>query len=73
MNDHGTRVDAKNQANVVSALQIYKTALNGGATQVFAVGKYYDTVSVKGKKPILLKRHVCCDPRDLGWGYHIPF
>jgi methanesulfonate monooxygenase subunit beta len=63
----------KKQANVVTALQIYKTALNGGATQVFAVGKYFDTVSLDGDAPTLMKRHVRLDTRDLGWGYHVPF
>ena len=65
--------EAKKQANIVSALQIFKTNLNGGATQLFAVGKYYDTVSLSGDKPALLSRHVRLDTRDLGWGYHIPF
>ena len=66
--DHGRK-----QANVVTALQIFKTNLNGGATQVFAIGKYYDTVALDGEAPTLLKRHVKLDTRDLGWGYHIPF
>ncbi len=65
--------EAKKQANVVSALQIYKTNLDGGATKLFAVGKYYDTVSLKGTKPTLLRRHLKLDTRDLGCGYHIPF
>jgi len=63
----------KQQASVVTALQIFKTALNGGTTQLFAVGKYYDTISLCGKAPALLKRHVRLDTRDLGWGGHIPF
>ncbi len=61
------------QAKTVSALQIFKTNLNGGATQLFAVGKYYDTISLSGDKPTLVSRHVKLDTRDLGWGYHIPF
>jgi methanesulfonate monooxygenase small subunit len=65
--------EAKKRANVVSALQIYRTLLNGGVTELFAVGKYYDTVSLSGNKPALLSRHVKLDTRDLGWGYHIPF
>lgn len=64
---------AKKQANVVTALQIFRTALNGGATHVFAVGKYYDTISLAGETPTLVKRHVKLDTRDLGWGSHIPF
>lgn len=64
---------AKKQANVVTALQVFKTQINGGVTQVFAVGKYYDTVSLEGDKPTLKKRHVKLDTRDLHWGSHIPF
>lgn len=63
----------KKQASVLTALQIYKTPLNGGATQVFAVGKYLDTVDLDGEAPTLRKRHVKLDTRDLGWGYHVPF
>lgn len=65
--------DARQEADVVTAVQIYKTALNGGATEVFAVGKYYDTVSLKNGAPRLARRHVKLDTRDLGWGYHVPF
>lgn len=65
--------DANKVAQVVSALQIFKTPLNGGKTELFAVGKYYDTVSLRGAKPTLLSRAVKLDTRDLGWGYHIPF
>ncbi len=65
--------EAKKEANVVTALQIFKTQLNGGATQVFAVGKYYDTVSLEGETPTLRKRHVKLDTRDLHWGSHVPF
>ncbi len=61
------------RADVVTALQIYKTARNGGATQMFAVGKYFDTVSLDGDVPVLVSRHVKLDTRDLGWGYHVPF
>lgn len=64
---------AKKQAQVVSSFQIYKTALDGGTTELFAVGKYFDTVSLGADKPLLLNRHVKLDTRSLGWGYHIPF
>lgn len=59
-------------ADVVSNVQIYWTALNGGATRLFAVGKYYDTVSIDGEQPRLAARHVKLDTRDLGWGTHVP-
>ena len=65
--------EAREQARVVSAIQIYKTAVDGGATQLFAVGKYYDTVSLTGATRTLLSRWVRLATRDLRWGYHIPF
>ena len=58
--------------DVVSSLQIYRTALNGGATELYAVGKYFDTVALEGGQPRLLSRHVKLDTRDLGWGTHLP-
>lgn len=68
------RVDAAGQqGDVVSALQVFKTALEGGATELFAVGKYLDTVKLDGGKLLLLKRVVKLDTRMLGIGYHIPF
>ena len=65
--------DAAKRARVISSLQVFKTAANGGVTQLFAVGKYHDTVSLEGDRPRLLARHVKLDTRDLGWGTHIPF
>ncbi|MFZ5555561.1 MAG: aromatic-ring-hydroxylating dioxygenase subunit beta [Pseudomonadota bacterium] len=65
--------EAKQQAEVVSALQVFRTALDGGATELFAVGKLHDTVKLNGKGATLLKRNVKLDTRMLGIGYHIPF
>lgn len=61
------------EAQVVSALQVYRTELDGGASSLFAVGKYVDTVKLDGGKPKLAKRIVKLDTRMLGIGYHIPF
>ncbi|MDQ3445557.1 MAG: nuclear transport factor 2 family protein [Pseudomonadota bacterium] len=61
------------QANVISALQVFKTSLDGGATELFAVGRYLDTVRVDGGAPRLLKRVVKLQTRQFGFGYHIPF
>lgn len=61
------------QANVVSALQVFKTELDGGATTLFAVGRYHDTVRLDGAKPVLLTRTVKLETRQFGIGYHIPF
>jgi len=64
---------AAKRANVVSGLHVFKTAIDGGVTQLFAIGKYFDTVALDGETPRLLARHVKLDTRDLGWGHHIPF
>ncbi|MEO7727122.1 MAG: nuclear transport factor 2 family protein [Burkholderiales bacterium] len=64
---------AAQQAAVVSALQVFKTSLDGGATELFAVGRYVDTVQLGGGVPLLLKRVVKLDTRQFGFGYHIPF
>lgn len=61
------------EARVISVLQVFKTDLDGGATALFAVGKYLDTVVFDGDKPRLAKRVVKLDTRMLGIGYHIPF
>jgi methanesulfonate monooxygenase small subunit len=65
--------EAKQQAKVISALQVFKTALDGGATELFAVGKIYDTLTLNGGNPKLLDRNVRLDTRMFGAGYHIPF
>ena len=65
--------DAKQQGDVVSALQVFKTALEGGSSELFAVGKYLDTVKLTDGKLLLLRRVVKLDTRMLGIGYHIPF
>ena len=64
---------AKAQAQVISALQIFRTSLDGGATELFAVGKYHDTVRLDGSDPRLLVRRLQMDTRMFGFGYHIPF
>ena len=60
-------------ANVVSALQVFKTSLDGGVTELFAVGRYLDTVKVDGGPPKLIKRVVKLETRQFGFGNHIPF
>ena len=67
-------VDEKNaEVEVVSALQVFKTELDGGATELFAVGRFHDTVKLNGAGPRLVRRRVRLDTRLLGYGYHIPF
>ena len=61
------------QVDVISALQVFRTTLDGGATELFAVGKLHDVVALSGDGPRLLRRRVRLDTRMLGFGYHIPF
>ena len=61
------------EAQVVSALQVFRTTLDGGTTELFAVGKIHDRVTLAGGTPKLLSRNVRLDTRMLGFGYHIPF
>lgn len=63
----------KSEANVVSALQVFRTALDGGATELFAVGRFIDTVRLKQEGAKLARRVVKLDTRLLGYGYHVPF
>ena len=65
--------EARNQASVVSALQVFRTQLDGGATELFAVGRLHDTLRLDGPGVKLAKRVVRLDTRLLGYGYHVPF
>jgi methanesulfonate monooxygenase small subunit len=67
--------EASGEASAVSALQVFKTTLDGGETQLFAVGKYLDKfrLSPDRSSARLLERTVKLDTRMLGIGYHIPF
>lgn len=65
--------DEGRQAKVVSALQVYKTALDGGATELFAVARIIDLVNLTDDGPKLLDRNIRLQTRMLGFGYHIPF
>jgi methanesulfonate monooxygenase small subunit len=61
------------QAEVVSALQVFRTALDGGATELFAIARLIDTVNLDGDTPKLAARVVKMETRQLGFGSHIPF
>lgn len=61
------------EAKAISALQVYKTAIDGGATELFAVGKYIDRLKLGPDGARLVERTVKLDTRMLGIGYHIPF
>jgi methanesulfonate monooxygenase small subunit len=61
------------QAEVVSALQVFRTALDGGATELYSVARLIDTVKLDGATPKLAQRVVRMETRQLGFGSHIPF
>ena len=61
------------EADVVSALQVFRTQLDGGATELFAVGRLHDTVRLNGTDAKLARRIVRLETRQLGFGYHVPF
>ena len=68
--------DVRGQARVITALQVFKRSLDGGATELFAVGKLLDTVKLESAdsgKVVLVDRNVRLDTRQFGFGYHIPF
>ena len=71
---YSVKVDeAAKAADVITSLQVYKTDLDGGATKLFAVGKYIDRVTLANGAPKLAQRTVKLDTRMLDIGYHIPF
>lgn len=61
------------QAATVSALQVFRTELDGGASQVFAVGKVYDQLQLIDGRLLLVNRRIRLDTRLLGIGSHVPF
>jgi methanesulfonate monooxygenase subunit beta len=65
--------EASGAASVVSALQVFRTELDGGTTELFAVGKQHDTIELNGGSPKLGKRTIRLETRNLGIGHHVPF
>jgi methanesulfonate monooxygenase subunit beta len=63
---------ARAEAEIVTALQVFRTQLDGGATELFAVGKIYDRARLVGGAAQLSSRRVQLDTRQLGLGTHIP-
>jgi methanesulfonate monooxygenase small subunit len=60
----------RDAADVVSAVSIYRTELDGGATQIFAVGHYHDRVVRTQAGWRLRDRELRLDTRSLGIGTH---
>lgn len=64
--------EAAGEASAVTSLLVFRTQLDGGATELFAAAKYFDTVSLEKDAPLLISRNVRLDTRDLGIGSHMP-
>ncbi len=64
--------EAQGEATAVSALQVFRTALDGGATSLFAVGKIHDVLTWDGARATLRHRRVKLTTRLLGIGSHKP-
>lgn len=60
------------EAQAVSSVVIFATALDGGASELWAVGRYHDTIALEGDAPRLRRRVVKLQTRSLGIGKHWP-
>ncbi len=65
------RDETNKSADVLSAFSVFNID-NEGRPSVFAVGHYYDTVSLSNDQPLLVSRNARLASRDLGIGSHIP-
>lgn len=63
---------AAKEALVVTSVVIFSTSLDGGASELYAVGRYHDTVDLAGPAPRLKRRIVRLETRSLGIGKHWP-
>lgn len=59
-------------ATVVTAVSIYRTELDGGRTEIFAVGRYHDQAQLGADGWRLRSRELRLDTRSLGIGTHYP-
>jgi methanesulfonate monooxygenase small subunit len=64
--------EAKREAQAVTSVAIFATALDGGASELYAIARYHDTVDLAGGAPRLKHRVVRLDTRSLGIGKHWP-
>ncbi len=63
---------AMREAKVVTSVAIFATALDGGASELWAIARYEDRVSFEGPTPRLRRRVVRLQTRSLGIGKHWP-
>jgi len=64
---------APHEWSVLTFLQVFRTTLDGGATELFAIGKIYDKVTETNAEFKLLDREIKLETRMFGFGHHIPF
>lgn len=68
------RIAGDDRIKVTSALQLFRTEMQGGETSLVAVGKYIDEIRLfEDGSAALVDREVRLDTRMLGKGYHVPF
>ena len=59
--------------SALTFLQVFRTTLDGGASELFAVGKIKDKIREEGGTLKLLDRDIQLETRMFGFGHHIPF
>jgi methanesulfonate monooxygenase small subunit len=64
--------EAGDGARVTTALTVYRTELDGGASRLYAVGRYHDVLAREGGEWRLRQREVRLQTRSLGIGTHYP-
>ena len=65
------RDDDHNTGQVTTTFFVIYTNLDG-VSELFAAGRYNDTIDISGNRPLLRTREVRLDTRDLGGGTHFP-
>lgn len=72
-------LEGDDTARAITSFVCYRTMLDGinshldsGETQLFAVGKYYDRISLAGAEPKFLERVVRLETRRMDKGSHYP-
>ncbi len=62
----------RHEADAVTSVAIFATALDGGATELWALGRYHDTVNLAADTARFRRRVVRLETRSLGIGKHWP-
>ena len=65
------RDDEHGVGRATSTFFVIHTGLDG-VSEMFAAGRYNDTIHMSGNRPLLRTREVTLDTRDLGGGTHFP-